>query len=1070
MSTGRAPPDGGGRPSRPAGTPGEPHDPRRDPSRAARPPRPGRAPDEALDELEASSEDPAALADVEAALDALDVADSTDGELDVLDPGADEPDDDSDEGPVLGHFEAAVRDSESGARPRPDDADASSPLLELGEGTPRFQKKRPDRDVFETLHGKLEAKLDALEDGDETARTDEPADDDQYDEDERDPLDRQHDALEARLAKLEAQEAAEGDDDGVLDRFESKVLGAKSPATPPKRPSTDPLDPRGFVRPGDATRPSADALSRAQRAAERATSTPAGGVPRGAVPPRTPARERPLTPSSDLSRPTTRIPGPGERPTRADLRPVDDPLGPPPAPASERPTRLDLRAEAVRSPAPAARTTPEGAPPPARPARAPRAVDPTPARGQTRRLDHQPRPPEGDDADTIERVTLALSPPTAEDVARTVDRAEKTVRRMERLGFDTDPLEGRLAAADVLRGRGELQAALHLCQEVLVLARTMIEVGPIAKPKDTLPERVQALFELHLEGEAFGQAVNARTGRIVAQVLEDTLAGPTFQSAVSRLLERRLDAHLEEEAFARAVRALLERRLESLLPGEPFQRAAAAGAAAFPDALLDRPELAARIDASIDRREKAFLVSGRLADKVRALVLERSRELTAELADAVAKTLPDQLGEQLLSDPRLAALADARVDEKLKTFLEGPAAQAALEARGQAWLQQAATSPLLAEAIEARVRARLDERLDGELFLANLDARTVAVLQSPEARLHLEAFMRGSAALGETIDERLERSEAFQRRFGEQLVGRLSELLPRLVQDLVEQGVARHRLDILDDGAFVSRVDEVARKRAEALVEAAGFKAAIDARIRALAEDVAKRIASDVDQRIAAATGDVAQAAAEKVLDSPALKARIDASAARATEVDHQRMTQKLGRLDEQRDALERKLESLVPVLVRTALAEGGPVEGRLKAIAEEAAKGAIDEAFVVRVIHKELTNREALRAAKLGGDAATNDPVTALLKSDAIRTMIAEEIEASRRKTLERRAARDTSKLRQSDVLPPTSARADRAEMDTQHEGRRRRPGEASSAQEPPLPRKKPPPPEVPRPPRRGE
>ena len=125
----------------------------------------------------------------------------------------------------------------------------------------------------------------------------------------------------------------------------------------------------------------------------------------------------------------------------------------------------------------------------------------------------------------------------------------------------------------------------------------------------------------------------------------------------------------------------------------------------------------------------------------------------------------------------------------------------------------------------------------------------------------------------------------------------------------------------------------------------------------------------------------------------------------------------------------------------------------------------------MVRVIHKELTNREALRAAKLGGDAATNDPVTALLKSDAIRTMIAEEIEASRRKTLERRAARDTSKLRQSDVLPPSPARADRAEMDTQHEGRRRRPdGEHSSAQEPPLPRKKPPPPEVPRPPRRGE
>lgn len=627
------------------------------------------------------------------------------------------------------------------------------------------------------------------------------------------------------------------------------------------------------------------------------------------------------------------------------------------------------------------------------------------------------------DAETTTVIAKALVAPEEAELREQIARTWALLDRLERAeGMYTDPLEHRLAAAEALLDQGQVGAAEVLVEEICVLARAMDEAGKITPGPDPLEGKVAAIvagaFQELIEGDLFAAKVNEKAARVVAQVLEDTISGPLFQAAVSRLVEKRLAAHLEEVAFERKVGALLERRLQAFLGEDAFRAAALDAVVSRPRPLLDRPEVLARIEAVARQLDRDLVESSALREKVDGAVRARAAALARALAAGQGGGGPSV--EQALEDPRLAALVQARVDDALPRALDAPAARAALEAavesKSQAWAAGLVASPQFQEGLDARVRRVVDEMVHGELFLTEVDMRTREVLKTAEFRLRLETLLRGSSALVEVLEERLDRSESLQRRLDARTDARLEEVLPRV---LAERAHADRALvqELLDDGAFLAKIDEVTRKRTEALVEAAGFRAAVDARVRALTGELTDRLSREVDQRVQAASGDLAQAAADKALEAPALRARAEAVAARTVEPLLRDLSAKL-------DALERKVE----VMVKAALAEGGAVEARLRQMAEQAAKGAVDEGWLRRVVQREIANREALATAKLSGGDGIEDPMTALLRSDAVRKIVAEHIAQLRRERKERQASRDDPPARGKERLA-------RSELDTQHD-----------------------------------
>ncbi len=652
------------------------------------------------------------------------------------------------------------------------------------------------------------------------------------------------------------------------------------------------------------------------------------------------------------------------------------------------------------------------------------------------------------DAESTTVITKALVVPEEDELREQIARTWALLDRLERAeGMYTDPLENRLAAAESLLAQGQAGAAEVLVEEIGVLARAMDEAGAMTPGPDPLEGKVARIvagaFQELIEGDLFAAKVNDKAARVVAQVLEDTISGPLFQTAVGRLMDKRLAAHLEEAAFERSVKALLERGLAAHLEGQPFRDAALDAVVRRPRPLLDRPEVLARIEAVARQLDRDLIESSALREKIDAAVRARVADLARDaLPRAKQGGDPARAAEQVLADPRLAALVLARVDEALPRAFETPAAQAALDARSQAWAAGLVGSPQFQEGLDARVRRVVDELVHGELFLTELDMRTREVLKTAEFRLRLETLLRGSSALVEVLEERLDRSEPLQRRLDARTDARLEEVLPRL---LAERAHADRALvhELLDDGEFLAKVDEVARKRTEALVEAAGFRGAVDARVRALTGELADKLAREVDQRVHAASGDLAQAAADKALEAPALRARAEAVAVRTVEPLLRDLAAKLDRVTEAQASLERKVE----VLVKAALAEGGAVEARLKGMAEQAAKGAVDEAWLRRVVQREIANREALATAKLSGGDGIEDPMTALLRSDSVRKIVAEHIAQLRRERKERQEGQGQGDPRAA--RKRTSERLDRSELDTQVE--------------PPEPRR----PDRPRPPR---
>ncbi|RMG08097.1 MAG: hypothetical protein D6731_22450 [Planctomycetota bacterium] len=252
---------------------------------------------------------------------------------------------------------------------------------------------------------------------------------------------------------------------------------------------------------------------------------------------------------------------------------------------------------------------------------------------------------------TLLDVREALSADAAPDeqratLERTLARAARRLDRLRRQGHRPHDLEGRLRAAEALAEQDELRAALLLVEEVLVLAKVLAEFGPPASaPEARLDEAVERALE---RGSAAARL------RALEERLEKTIAKRAHDAA----------AALERD-FSRAVSALgerLARGLADLLRSEEFRAAAAEATAARPQALLERPELLARVEAVASREARALLESAAFREAARAeqepLLDALRRELAhrqdpapdappAALRGSLRELLPELLSELL---------------------------------------------------------------------------------------------------------------------------------------------------------------------------------------------------------------------------------------------------------------------------------------------------------------------------------------------------------------------------------------------------------------------------------------
>jgi len=423
---------------------------------------------------------------------------------------------------------------------------------------------------------------------------------------------------------------------------------------------------------------------------------------------------------------------------------------------------------------------------------------------------------------------------------------------------------------------------------------------------------------------------------VAETTFQTALGGDAFQEAVRSLVEKRLEAHLEGQAFRRSVAALLGRALDAHLRAEPFARAAAEAAAARPAGLLDRPETLARIEAVACERESVMLGSARFVERIADLVRERSAEIVADAGvdDRVEAAIEERL-QGLLDSPRLAELIDGRTE----TWTEA-----------------------LTQDVDRRARRLLDE----DAFADRVDERVRGLLRSPTFGARLEAALR-SPSTGRTLDEHLQGSDA--------------------LRELID---ARAR-GVLTGEELDAKVDAVARQRCESLVTAAGFKRAVDDRIRQALDGAMASLQGDVEERAARRAG-------ERLLESDALKARLKEGAEAAVD-------------GFARKALEERLAERLPALIDDLLQDGQPLQERIAELVDRGFREGVDEEKVIKVVHKELANREALSAAKLTGDGFV-DPATAVARSEALSKVIEEKIQAFKQAEL---AAQREKKSRKS-------------------------------------------------------
>lgn len=598
----------------------------------------------------------------------------------------------------------------------------------------------------------------------------------------------------------------------------------------------------------------------------------------------------------------------------------------------------------------------------------------------------------------------------ADALRRNLAKAEQRVDLLLGLGHDPALLEGRLAAAQKLHARGESRSSLILVEELLVLAKTMFEHGPL--PKSGVPSRTDEaegsgpqagspgpdhadeLAELIEHERAVAMesqrreldAVEIRTEAAFEELRERDL--PALRYETRRSQERAIDDLRGD--LTSAGRDLLEARLSELLSEERFAVAAARAAASKPGELIDRPEFLARVDAVASRLDSAVLehapVREAIDAKVRGVLLRFIRG--GDLARAI--------------EPIVAAQAAPDLAEHLS----------ALERQGEQAREQAEAVSGLRDLLEAE-RARARER----------DARLAAL----EERLAVAEQALGEVDVSDQIKRGLSKalsSPGFSKRVGGELERQLAEppfsgRVEELSRGVVESEFARpERVAALI--AAVVAADELVKRvlGSEGLGERLKKERAQTLKLEAFARRV-RELIEGAFPNSTALRARVLDLLDDEESGGPVVDQRID-----------DRILEKTDDLLDQR-TLRRRItaavrEELVEDVFRTnvdervkVLAEEGFLADRIKTLLEEGTGPALDAAMansevLRRVVLKEIRNREAIHTAQLTGDGLS-DPATAMLRSPAMQQLLEEKV----REALSGKKRRPPAPLKGPDKSP---------------------------------------------------
>jgi hypothetical protein len=489
-------------------------------------------------------------------------------------------------------------------------------------------------------------------------------------------------------------------------------------------------------------------------------------------------------------------------------------------------------------------------------------------------------------------------------------------------------------------------------------AMALADRDEIGSAMDLLREAlvlIKTMVELRGQGrrhDLLDLRIEAHLRRLMGDLVDLDQLGDQLSERARAISEQAVRASLGSDAFQEAVRAVLERRLSAHLRESAFARAVERLLALGLERHLGQDAFARAAASATARYPEELLGRPETISRIEAVAVERDRALVASsrLGDMV-DTLVDRHAGELLSDPRLEERIELLSDRHLHAWLKTPEAKQVLgerPGRAPAGGQE--------EAIEASL-ARL---LEGDAFLATVDERAREQLATPAFGAQLERQLRESPGVGRALEDRLRDSEPFA--------------------DLLEQRSRK----LLGRTEFTHRVDHMIRERCKALLESTGFQKAVDRR----AEEVSAARLAELEQRVEDRLAAVAKEQRE-------LEQRIDLQ---------QRIDEQVTELV--RKAVGREVRTLtakiVPTMLKSALTGDEEIQGELRRLTEDAVKRGVDEEKVVRLVQKEVANREALKHAEMAGDGLV-DQATAIARSEAIGAVIEEHLEAFKQREVAR-------------------------------------------------------------------
>jgi uncharacterized membrane protein YheB (UPF0754 family) len=309
---------------------------------------------------------------------------------------------------------------------------------------------------------------------------------------------------------------------------------------------------------------------------------------------------------------------------------------------------------------------------------------------------------------------------THEDLTRTFAKPEFRQAFDEKLGRFLD---------EVLRKeRGSLRELLP--------PTVLAELEPIV---DEVVELVVARVDEYLASERFAEAMERRTGELVAVVADQPIGGiltPAREEALESAVEGWLEGAVESEDFRRTVDDYLGRGAQRLLsPGRTFEEI-------LPRGLVGAVEkaIASYLPLAIERLGKLLedeAARARLEETVHDLLHRFLRDLkfhqrvvarlvmTEDTVDRVLDTLEREGAERLsevLKDPAVQNAMARGVNEAIVDFLRRPVASvlgepedpSVLEARSTllAWVMGMARDPATRDFVVEKLRGALDRAGD----------------------------------------------------------------------------------------------------------------------------------------------------------------------------------------------------------------------------------------------------------------------------------------------------------------------------------------------------------------------